>query len=180
VKRIPGLMLVALLAQVSTQAPQIADKGASSRVVIASQQEPGERLKVSGVVFGPDGKTPVAGASVYVYHTDINGVYTPGTNDNRNPRLRGMMRTDSSGRYEYTTIKPAPYPGNGPPAHIHYVVNAMGYQERVFEIVFEGDPKIDDSIRANAGKPHGSFSIRSLTRDPQGGWQCTQDVVMKK
>jgi protocatechuate 3,4-dioxygenase beta subunit len=133
-------MICLLSFTVCAQAPQVAEKDAPSKIAIAAKEEPGERLIVMGQVFGPDGKTPLAGASVYVYHTDAKGLYTPETNDNRNPRLRGYMRTDAQGRYEFSTIKPAPYPNNRIAAHIHYVVNAPGHRERVFEIVFEGDP----------------------------------------
>lgn len=147
------------------QVPTVAEKNAPSKIAIATKEEPGERLTVTGVVFGADGKTPLAGASVYVYHTDAQGLYTPGANnDSRSPRLRGYMRTDAQGRYEYSTIKPAPYQSNDIPAHIHYHVNAPGYQERIFEIMFEGDPKIRDNIRANAAEEGSEFSIRPLTR----------------
>jgi protocatechuate 3,4-dioxygenase, beta subunit len=174
------LLLGVLSCALSTQAPKVAEQKAPANVTMVTKEEPGERLVVSGVVFGADGKTPLAGASVYVYHTDVKGLYSPGTNDNRNPRLRGYMRTDAQGRYEYRTIKPAPYPGNGPPAHIHYHVNAPGYQERVFEIVFEGDPKISDDIRARAAQADSAFSIRKLMRDAQGVWHGTQDVTLRK
>jgi protocatechuate 3,4-dioxygenase, beta subunit len=175
-----SLMLLLSLT-VCAQAPTVAEKNAPAKVTIASKEEPGERLIVSGVVFGADGKTPLANASVYVYHTDATGRYTPGANDdNRNPRLRGYLRTDAQGRYEYSTIKPAPYPGDGPPAHIHYHVNAPGYQERVFEIVFEGDPKISNNIRTSAAQADSAFSIRKLTRDAQSVWHCTQDVTLRK
>lgn len=174
-------LLLLLSFTVCAQAPTVAEKNAPAKVTLVSKEEPGERLVVSGVIFGADGKTPLANASVYVYHTDANGHYTPGPkDDNRNPRLRGYLRTDAQGRYEYSTIKPAPYPGDGPPAHIHYHVNAPGYQERVFEIVFEGDPKISKDIRASAAKEGSDFSIRPLTRDPQGGWRCTQNVTLRK
>lgn len=175
------LMLCLASFSFSTQAPTVAEKTAASKITIATKDEPGERLVVAGVVFGADGKTPLAGASVYVFHTDANGRYTPGANDdNRNPRLRGYLRTDAQGRYEYSTIKPAPYPGNGPPAHIHYHVNAPGYQERVFEIVFEGDPKLTADIRARAAQSDSGFSLRPLTRDPQDGWRCTQNITLRK
>src|SRR5262249_12935879 len=176
-----GLLMICFLSfTVCAQAPQVAEKGAPSKVTIATKEEPGERLTVTGQVFGPDGKTPLTGASVYVYHTDAKGLYTPENNDNRNPRLRGYMRTDSQGRYEFGTIKPAPYPNNRIPAHIHYVVNAPGYQERIFEIVFEGDPNIDERIRADAAKEGSAFSIRALTRDQQGMWRCAQDIEMRR
>jgi protocatechuate 3,4-dioxygenase beta subunit len=175
------LLMICLLAfTVCAQAPQVAEKDAPSKVAIAAKEEPGERLIVTGRVFGPDGKTPLAGASVYVYHTDAKGLYTPETNDNRNPRLRGYMRTDAHGRYEYSTIKPAPYPNNRIAAHVHYVVNAPGHQERIFEIVFEGDPNIDERMRADAAKEGSAFSIRTLTRDQQGVWRCAQDVKMRE
>src|SRR5215510_4960273 len=149
-----GLLMMCLLSYtVCAQAPQIAVMNAPSKITIAAKEEPGERLIVTGKVLGPDGKTPLAGASVYVYHTDAKGLYTPGANnDSRNPRLRGYMRTDAEGRYEYSTIKPAPYPNNRIPAHIHYVVNAPSHRERIFEIVFEGDPLIDDRIRSDAAR----------------------------
>ncbi|MEO6725556.1 MAG: hypothetical protein ABIP14_09665 [Blastocatellia bacterium] len=108
------------------QVPQVAEKSAPSKIAITSKDEPGERLIVSGKVFGKDGRTPLTGASVYVYHTDAKGLYTPDTNDNKNPRLRGYLRTDEQGRYEFATIKPGHYPNNTIPAHIHYVVTAPG------------------------------------------------------
>ena len=178
--KLMSLMLLLTLT-VCAQAPTVAEKNAPSKITITTKEEPGERLTVSGIVFGADGKTPLANASVYVYHTDATGRYTPGaTDDNRNPRLRGYLRTDAQGRYEYSTIKPAPYPGNGPPAHIHYHVNAPGYRERVFEIVFEGDPKISNNIRASAAQTDSAFSIRKLTRTAQSVWHCTQDVTLRK
>ena len=176
------LLAVFLLSFLATpQAPTVAKKNAPSKITIATKEEPGERLTVTGVVFGADGKTPLADASVYVYHTDAQGLYTPGANnDSRNPRLRGYMRTDAQGRYEYSTIKPAPYQSNDIPAHIHYHVNAPGYQERIFEIMFEDDPKIRDNIRAKAAEEGSEFSIRPLARDPQGGWRCTQNITLRK
>src|SRR5262245_17413821 len=176
-----GLLMMSLLSfTVGAQAPQIAEENAPSKITIAAKEEPGERLIVTGQVFGPDGKTLLAGASVYVYHTDAKGLYTPETNDNRNPRLRGYMRTDTQGRYEFSTIKPVLYPNNRIAVRIHYVVNALGYQECVFEIVFEGDPKIDERIRADVVKEGSVFLICALTRDQQGVWRCEQDVKIRK
>lgn len=34
----------------------------------------GPRLKVTGIIYQPDGKTPAAGVILYIYHTDQNGV----------------------------------------------------------------------------------------------------------
>jgi len=164
----------------TAQAPKIAEKDAPAKITIATVEEPGERLIVAGRVFSTDGVTPLAGASVYVYHTDVRGYYTPGTNDNRNPRLRGYMRTDAQGGYEFSTIKPGSYPNSRVPAHIHYVVTAAGYSERVLEIVFEGDPFLDDRVRQEAAKEWSGFSLRRLEKDQRGPWRCTQDIKLRR
>ena len=174
------LLALIFLLHPSAQAPTVAPKDAPAKVTIAAPGEPGDRLIVKGRVFGPDGVTPVAGASVYAYHTDAKGYYSPGTNDNRNPRLRGYMRTDAEGRYEFSTIKPGPYPNSRIPAHIHYVVTSPGYSERIFEIVFEGDPFLDDRVRQDAAKEWSAFSIRRLEKDEQGVLRCTQDIKLRR
>ena len=170
---IPGLLLVALL----TQAP--GSGTAASRTMLAAAAEPGERLIVTGRVTGPDGK-PIADAALYVYQTDKDGIYSKPVNDSRTPRLRANIRTDPEGRYEYSTIKPGSYPNTQTPAHIHYVVNATGYKERIFEIVFEDDPLVTERIRASAAREGSGFSIRPLTRDAQGLLRCTQDIRLTK
>jgi len=178
-KTILFLLALAVWANPAAQAPTVAGKDAPSKITIADKEEPGERLIVAGRVFGPDGVTPLAGASVYVYHTDVKGYYSP-ANDNRNPRLRGYLRTDARGRYEFSTIKPGPYPNNRIPAHIHYVVTAAGFSERIFEIVFEGDSNIDDKVRKEAASEWSGFSLRRLEKDNQGGWHCTQDIKLRR
>ncbi|MEP7272425.1 MAG: protocatechuate 3,4-dioxygenase [Acidobacteriota bacterium] len=174
------LIVLSLSGNAAAQAPQVAERTATARASVVAKDEPGEKLVVKGTVYAKDGMTPLVGTSVYVYQTDAKGLYTPGNNDNRNPRLRGYMRTDAQGKYEFATIKPAPYPGNQIPAHIHYVVTAPGYQQRIFEIIFEGDPLIDAKTRANAAQEDSGFSLRSLTRDQSGVWQCTQDVRLRR
>ena len=179
-KKLSLLLALIALPAASAQVPTVASKDAPARVIITTRDEPGERLIVEGHVFGSDGVTPIPGASVYVYHTDVKGYYSPGTNDNRNPRLRGYMRTDSKGGYEFSTIKPGPYPNNRIPAHIHYVVNAPGFSERIFEIVFEGDPNLDDRVRSEAAKEWSGFSLRRLDKDDQGVLRCTQDIKLRR
>lgn len=163
------------------EAPKIAGNNAPAKVTIAANDEPGERLIVSGVAFGADGKTPLANASVYVYHTDAKGLYTPGAyNDNRIPRLRGYLRTDAQGRYEYSTIKPGHYPDDTAPMHIHYHVNAQGHRENVFEIVFDGDPKLGADIRAKTAQEGSRFTLCKPTPNAQGVAHCTQNVTLKQ
>ena len=159
-----------VLAQPSTVAPP----EAPSRVVVAPQGEPGDALTISGVVFQADGRTPIRGASIYVYQTDARGYYAPDdARASNNPRLKGYLRTDAQGRYEYRTVRPGSYPGTRNPGHIHYHVSAPGYRERVFEIVFEGDTLIPEQWRRDATNPESSVAIVRLETSgtAQGGVQ---------
>ncbi len=173
-----GVLILTLASD--APAPLVAEKGAPARITIAGGDEPGEQMVVAGRVVGPDGRTPLAGASLYVYQTDKDGIYSKPVNDSRTPRLRGYMRTDAEGRYEFSTIKPGSYPNTRNPAHIHYVVNAPGFKERIFEIVFAEDPLVDQRIRERAATEDSGFSIQPLARDGQGVWRCTQDIQLKK
>lgn len=144
--------------------------------VIAGPDEPGERLRVTGTVFAADGETPVAGALLYVYHTDIRGYYSGTTTDSSNPRLKVHLRTGADGRYEFRTIKPGAYPGGGPPAHIHYVVSGTDYPEQRHDLHFEGDPRITER-QAERSRELGRFGdVRPLERDEEGVLRCVRDI----
>jgi protocatechuate 3,4-dioxygenase beta subunit len=150
-------------------------------------KEPGERLIVTGTVTGPDGKTPVRGASVHVFHVDAAGRYSgvgPSRGDDTNPRLRGYMRSDANGHYAYTTIRPAPYIDDiGGAAHVHYEVNAQGYKEQRGQIMyFTDDPQFQSSVnpaRSRPGAMRPGFSgACQPTKDASGAWHCTMDIVL--
>ncbi|HKY03960.1 MAG TPA: protocatechuate 3,4-dioxygenase [Blastocatellia bacterium] len=176
-----GVLCIVLLYSIcSGQSYRPADATAPSKIVITSKDEPGEPLVVTGRVFAEDGRTPLAGVSVYVYHTDKRGYYSGESTGNSNPRLRGWMRTDEQGTYEYRTIKPGAYPQGGAPAHIHYVVTGPGYKEKVFEIVFEGDPQLSDRIKADARNEDSGFSLRPITRDKDGTLRVVQDIKLRR
>ena len=136
------------------------------KTVIVSKGEPGEPLLICGVIYGPDGKTPVEGATVYVYHTDAKGHYNQGNQTSR-PRLQGRMRTNSAGKYEYRTIRPGGYPNSRIPQHIHYEIAAPSYQKAVTEIFFADDPRLTNDDRA-AAKKKGGPPIVTLQRGRDG------------
>jgi len=147
------------------------------RTVLVPANEPGEPLIVSGTVYAADGKTPVESARLYVYHTDARGYYSQEGNDNRRPRLRGWIKTKADGRYQFCTIKPAPYPGRRIPAHIHATISAPGYVEHWLpEYWFEGDRYIGpQEIAANVGK--GRFSqIVKPERGADGILRAVRDI----
>jgi protocatechuate 3,4-dioxygenase beta subunit len=132
-------------------APQYtAPEGASSSVVIAGREEPGQRLVVTGRTL--EGTKPVPGVSLYVFHTDAKGLYATDISDVReaefNPRLHGSLRTDALGRYQYETIRPGSYGNPLGASHVHYVVKARGYQPLLLALQFEDDPIVVQTRKA--------------------------------
>lgn len=179
--RLAAVSLVLLAATALAREPsRIAPPGAPSTAAMAPAGEPGARLEVRGVVYAADGRTPVPGASLYVYQTDARGEYRPGdAGGNRDPRLKALLRTDEAGRYAFTTVRPGSYPGTRVPQHIHYEVAAEGHHPRIFEIVFEDDPLVTEEVRRRAARPGSAFSLRRVEPGPGGVGQVEQDVVLE-
>lgn len=137
----------------------------SARAVLASTDEKGEWLNISGTVFGRDGK-PFAGALIYLYHTDIYGIYGR-DGEHKHGRYRGWMLTGNDGRYEFETIRPASYPNSTIAAHVHMTVTTKDHKEDwIDSIVFDGDRFITD--RERASRKGGFNPILTLERDAAG------------
>jgi protocatechuate 3,4-dioxygenase beta subunit len=158
----------------------VAPLDAPSSIVVAGPGEPGERFVVTGRVL--DGNKPLAGISIYVFHTDTNGLYArDGVNNDENARLHGVMRSDKDGAYRFETIRPKGY--DGEPAHVHYVVIAPGYKPRMFDLWLADDPILEE--RRKDGLPElwfesapGRIMVRPVTRDAAGIWHATRDLQM--
>lgn len=146
----------------------IAPPTMSPKITITSKDEKGEPLIMSGTIFQPDGVTPAEGIVLYVYHTDATGYYSK-DDDPYNPRLRGWMKTGKDGKYEFRTIKPAPYPKRTTPAHIHAQIYSSTIAEyAIDEYWFEGDPFITPEEKAKLTGRGGFNSIIKLTQNNDG------------
>jgi protocatechuate 3,4-dioxygenase beta subunit len=163
------LAILMLSAGVTAQSVREVPANAPSTGRLAPQSEPGDRLSVNGIVVDTGG-SPVAGASLYVYQTDREGYYgVKPASDSNNPRLKLFLRSDAKGAWSFDTIKPGSYPGSRNPAHIHFEVSAPGRANRIFEIVFEGDPFLTDRMKSNP-----SFSIRRIDNG-----RVTERIILK-
>lgn len=107
--------------------------------------EGAQKLIVTGKVFQPDGKTPAPGVVVYYWHTDNKGLYS---SDSQTPekakihgKLRGWVKSDENGYYKIKTSRPAAYPNQDIPQHIHLSIKEPGIKNEYFaDLFFDDDP----------------------------------------
>lgn len=151
---------------------------APSSIVLAPPEEPGERLVVRGRVFAPDGETPVPGVVLYVYQTDAEGLYSRPLR--RTPRLRGWVRTDAAGRYEYRTIRPGSYPSRRAAAHVHVQLWGAGYEPQYStDLLFADDPLLPDRDRQRSREAGAFAHVCEPGRASGGELFCTHHHRLK-
>jgi protocatechuate 3,4-dioxygenase, beta subunit len=172
-----AVMLV-LSAAACAQASSKPCATAGSSAVLVGENEPGERLVVSGTVLQPDGVTPAPGVVLYVYQTDAGGLYSP--QRGVPPRIRGWLRTDAEGRYRFTTIVPGAYPNRTVPAHIHLHLWDGGFEPQwTQDILFAADPLVTAAQRTRS-QDLGRFAfVKSPVRDGSGTQAATHDIRLK-
>jgi protocatechuate 3,4-dioxygenase beta subunit len=153
-----------------------------SAVHIAPRDEPGEPLRIDGVVRDATGR-PVPGVIVYAYHTDAKGIYPRGPESwppraRRHGLLRGWARTDSLGRYRFETIRPASYPNTAIPQHVHmHVIEPECCTYWIDDIHFEDDPLLTARERHAMSHGRGGEGIATPRRE-DGVWIVTRDIVL--
>ena len=150
---------------------------------------PGLPCEVSGTVRGLDG-APVPGARIDVWQADAQGMYDVQHGPEHGHRARGVLHADAQGRYHFRSIlaQPYPIPDDGPvgdmlkatrrhpwrPAHLHFMIEAPGYQTLITHVFRDGDQYLDsDAV----------FGVRqSLIADweeqPDGSYRVAYDFVL--
>ncbi|MEQ3673013.1 intradiol ring-cleavage dioxygenase [Pseudophaeobacter sp.] len=120
--------------------------------------EKGEPMLVKGRILGTDG-APIKGAKIDVWQANDEGFYDvqqKGLQPDFN--LRGVFRTGADGSYHFKGVKPKfyPIPDDGPvgqmleklgrhpfrPAHLHYILEAEGFETLITHIFDPDDPYI--------------------------------------
>jgi protocatechuate 3,4-dioxygenase beta subunit len=124
---------------------------------IAPDDEPGTALVVHGQAVAADGRTPLAGAIVFAYHTDRSGIYRAPGEPAHTWRLKGWAMTDTAGRFEFRTIRPGPYPSGTDAAHIHLTLfSADGTGYHAGGLLFDDDSLVSAAER-EASRRAGEF-----------------------
>lgn len=139
--------------------------GAPFQAKLVGDDEPGEKLMLTGTVYSTDCRTPLPHTLVEIWQADHSGQYDkkrPGDFSEPSPpfHLRGILLTDDKGRYEIETIVPGSYPippgipglekyaGLTRARHIHIKVLPALHVPLTTQLYFKGDPHL-------AGDPWG-------------------------
>ena len=172
-----GILLVALplFAQEEAIFPPPPDN-VNAVATLPPANEPGEPLTIRGTVYHADGTTPYAGFVLFLYQTDRTGLYNNTNRSWREPRIRGWVKTDDSGRYEIQTIKPGSYPGSRNPAHIHAVIKLPGKRARwIDDFLFEDDPFVTADLQSISAR-QGKFANVMKVKREKGRLSAWRDI----
>ena len=138
----------------------------SSTSRIAPEGEPGTALVLHGRSVAADGRTPLADAIVFAYHTDREGLYDRRGTPAHSWRLKGWAKTGADGRFEFRTIRPGPYPGRREAAHIHLALfTAEGTRYHAGGVLFEDDPLVSAAEREATRQDPVFGSVRPVRRE---------------
>jgi len=144
--------------------------------------EDGIKLKITGTIFQPDGKTPAEDIIIYIYHTNQNGIYpTRGSEagwERRHGYLRGWVKTDKSGEYTFYTLRPGTYPNRATPAHIHItILEPDGRYYWIGSYHFEDDPLLTVE-KGSPTSPRGGSSGVLILREENNTFVGERDIIL--
>ena len=122
---------------------------------------PGEPLFVAATVKSLAG-APIAGATIDVWQSDEEGFYDVQRPELTQSRARGVLHSDAQGRFAFRSILPVAYPipTDGPvgqmlvatgrhpwrPAHVHFKIEAPGFETLITHVFRAGDPYLDSDV----------------------------------
>jgi len=134
-------------------------------VTIKGFENKSPKIRVSGTVFHSDGRTPAENVILYIYQTNLDGIYEPGKDpigfEKRHGQYRGWMKTDANGNYEFQSFRPGGYPDGESAEHIHIYVLEPGKNPYYIDpYVFDDDPLLTLKERASLNNRGGSGILK--------------------
>jgi protocatechuate 3,4-dioxygenase beta subunit len=145
--------------------------------ILAGENEPGERLILSGQVRNLDCSELIQNTVIDVWQANDAGQY-----DNAGFNLRGITYSNNQGFFVFETILPGHYPNAGSfrPSHIHIKITPPGFDTLTTQLYFEGDEYIpgDAAASITSGPYDATHRIIPLTMNFEGKYEGTWDIVV--
>ena len=143
---------------------------------------------VRGTVRGLDGE-PVPGAEIEVWQADAQGKYDV-QREGGGLQARGVLHANGKGEYHFRSIlaEAYPIPDDGPvgdmlratrrhpwrPAHLHFMIQAPGYETLITHVFRDGDPYLDSDAVFGVRQS----LIAQWTKQPDGNFLVEYDFVL--
>jgi protocatechuate 3,4-dioxygenase beta subunit len=140
------------------------------------------KLVVMGTVYQSDGRTPAPNVILYYWQTDEQGYYSKTSTLKgaaaRHGARRGWMKTGADGKYALYTNRPAPYPREDMPAHIHLAIKEPDLPNEYYvdELVFDDDRLLTTARRKALENRGGSGVLRP--REAGGVQVAEHDIIL--
>jgi protocatechuate 3,4-dioxygenase beta subunit len=154
-----------------------ANAPALSNGLLVDENEPGQRMIISGRVLNLDCTEVIPNAVIDIWHANDAGAY-----DNQGFNLRGKITTNSQGFYMFETIKPGKYLNGASfrPSHIHFKITPPGFSEITTQLYFEGDTDIpgDAAASVTSGQFDATSRIINLTENNDGKLEGVWDIIV--
>lgn len=106
-----------------------------------------DKLKITGIIYESDGKTPAKDVILYVCQSNEYGDYELKRDENRKRYVhhRGWVKTDADGRYTIYTFMPGKSRHVKELKQIHRIIKVPGKPEQELNaFFFKNDPLIKD------------------------------------
>lgn len=149
----------------------------------------GEPCVVSGQVRGLGGE-PVPDATINVWQADADGHYDVQYADLAHAQARGILKSGPDGRFHFRTIvaEAYPIPTDGPvgrlleatrstpwrPAHLHFMVEAPGYERLITHVFRDHDPYLDSDAVFGVRQS----LVAEWPRQPDGSYRLDYDFIL--
>ncbi len=146
---------------------------------------------VRGSVRGLDG-APVADAVIDVWQADADGMYDVQRTDLPEAQGRGVLRSGPDGRFHFQSVvaEPYPIPDDGPvgdmlratgrhpwrPAHLHFMIQAPGYETLVTHVFRDGGEYLDSDVVFGVRQS----LVADWVRQPDGTHTLDFDFVLNR
>ncbi len=146
---------------------------------------------VRGSVRALDG-TPVADAVIDVWQADAEGMYDVQRTDLPEAQGRGVLRSGADGRFHFQSVvaEPYPIPDDGPvgdmlratgrhpwrPAHLHFMIQAPGYETLVTHVFRDGGEYLDSDVVFGVRQS----LVADWVRQPDGTHTLDFDFVLNR
>ena len=149
----------------------------------------GEPCMVRGTVKSLTGE-PIPNALLNVWQADADGNYDVQYAELAHPQARGILHADSQGHFHFKTIlaEAYPIPSDGPvgamlkatknhpwrPAHLHFMVDAPGYERLITHVFRDHDQYLDSDVVFGVRQS----LVAEWPRQPDGSYTLDFDFVL--